>query len=52
MAGEYEKALEQIKFLLSIPGMLSANILQLDPIWKPLENNPEFIKLLETFSEN
>jgi TolB-like protein/tetratricopeptide (TPR) repeat protein len=52
MTGEYEKALEQIKLLLSIPGMLSANLLRLDPVWEPLANNPEFIKLLETYSEN
>jgi TolB-like protein/Tfp pilus assembly protein PilF len=52
MTGEYEKALKEIKLLLSVPGRLSVNLLQLDPIWKPLKNNPEFIKLLETYSEN
>jgi serine/threonine-protein kinase len=52
MVGEHEKALERIEHLLSIPGMLSASLLQLDPIWKPLENNPRFIDLLETYSEN
>ena len=52
MIGEHEKALERIELLLSIPGNLSPYLLQLDPIWKPLENNPKFIELLETYSEN
>ncbi len=52
MVGEYEKALEKIEFLLSIPGRLSTNLLQLDPVWIPLENNPKFIELFETYSEN
>lgn len=52
MVGEDEKALEQIELLLSIPADLSTSLLQLDPAWKPLENNPKFIELLETYSEN
>ena len=52
MTGELDEALERIELLLSIPGILSTNLLQLDPIWKPLENNPKFIELLETYSEN
>lgn len=52
MVGEHEKALEKIELLLSIPGHLSTNLLQLDPIWGPLEDNPKFIALLETYSEN
>jgi uncharacterized protein YfaT (DUF1175 family) len=50
--GEHEKALEQIELQLSIPCILSPNLLQFDPVWKPLENNPRFIELLETYSEN
>jgi tetratricopeptide (TPR) repeat protein len=52
MVGEYEAALEQIDLLLSIPGHLSTKLLQLDPVWKPLWNHPEFKKLLETYSED
>ena len=52
MTGEYEKALKEIKLLLSVPGRLSINLLQLDPIWKQLKNNLEFNKLLETYPEN
>jgi serine/threonine-protein kinase len=52
MVGEYEEALKRIDTLLSIPSALSTQILQLDPVWKPLKDNPKFIKLLETYSEN
>ena len=52
MVGEYEEALTRIDTLLSIPSALSTHILQLDPVWKPLKDNPKFIKLIETYSEN
>ena len=47
MVGEYDKALEQIKFLLSHPGPLSVKMLQLDPVWKPLREMPEFKKIIK-----
>ncbi len=47
MVGEYDKAIEQIKYLLLIPGFLSTKILELDPRWAPLKNHPEFNKILE-----
>jgi TolB-like protein/Tfp pilus assembly protein PilF len=46
MTGDYNKALEQIKFLLSHPGPLSVKILELDPDWKPLRELPEFKKII------
>ncbi len=52
MVGEHGLALEQLDTLLSIPGVLSAKLLQLDPIWKPLWDHPEFIRLMEKYSEN
>jgi hypothetical protein len=52
MVGEYEKALEKLDFLLSIPGRLSTNLLKLDPVWKPLWDHPEFIRLLEKYDVN
>jgi serine/threonine-protein kinase len=45
MVGKYDKALEQIKLLLTIPSGLSVKLLLLDPIWKPLWNLPEFKKI-------
>jgi TolB-like protein/Flp pilus assembly protein TadD len=48
MVGEYDAALEQIKFLLSVPANLTPQILLLDPTWKPLWDLPEFKKIIST----
>ena len=45
MVGEYDAAIDQLEYLLSIPGPLSIPLLQLDPIWHPLRNHPHFQKL-------
>jgi len=50
MAGKYDDAIRQIKFLLSIPGFLSVKILEMDPRWEPLRNQPEFKKVMENYS--
>jgi tetratricopeptide (TPR) repeat protein len=52
MVGKYDDAIKQIKYLLSIPGLLSIKILELDPRWAPLRNRPEFKKILQTYSKN
>jgi serine/threonine protein kinase/tetratricopeptide (TPR) repeat protein len=46
MVGEYEKALDKIEYLLSIPGELSIPLLKIDPVWAPLHNLPRFQKLI------
>jgi hypothetical protein len=51
MVGEHGLALEQLDTLLSIPGVLSAKLLQLDPIWKPLWDHPDFIRLMKKYDE-
>jgi serine/threonine protein kinase/tetratricopeptide (TPR) repeat protein len=48
MVGDYDAALDQIQYLLSVPGRLSINILKLDPAWKSLHNHPRFQKLIES----
>ena len=48
MIGKYDEAIAQIKYLLSIPGFLSTKILELDPRWAPLRNQPEFKKKMES----
>jgi tetratricopeptide (TPR) repeat protein len=50
MVGKYDEAIKQIKYLLSIPGLLSTKILELDPRWAPLRNLPEFKKMMEAYS--
>ena len=48
MVGNYDKALEQIKILLTVPSDLSVKMLLLDPDWKPLWGLPEFKKIAGT----
>ena len=52
MVGEYDLALEQIGQLLSIPSLMSINLLKKDPVWEPLWNLPEFKQLIEKYSDN
>jgi tetratricopeptide (TPR) repeat protein len=47
MVGEYDKALDKIEYLLSIPGELSIPLLKIDPVWAPLRNHPRFQKLIQ-----
>ncbi len=47
MVGEFDAAIEQIEFLLSIPGELSIPLLRLDPVWDPLREHSRFNKLIE-----
>jgi serine/threonine-protein kinase len=49
MGGEYDKAFDQIEYLLSIPGELSVPLLKLDPVWAPLRGLPRFHKLVEKY---
>jgi tetratricopeptide (TPR) repeat protein len=56
MVGEYDLAVSTIEYLLqtelNIPSSLSVNLLQLDPVWKPILNIPEIRTLLKKSSEN
>jgi serine/threonine protein kinase/tetratricopeptide (TPR) repeat protein len=47
MVDEYEKALDQLEYLLSVPGELSKHLLKIDPAWDPLHNHPRFKRLIE-----
>jgi tetratricopeptide (TPR) repeat protein len=49
MVGEYELAIDKVDYLLSIPGELSVPYIKIDPVWKPLFNNPRFQKVLEKY---
>jgi len=43
---EYDAAIDQLAYLISIPGFVSPAYLQLDPLWIPLHNHPRFQRLL------
>jgi len=49
MVGEYDKAFDQIEYLLSIPGELSIALLKLDPVWASLRGLPRFQKLVQKY---
>ena len=50
--GKYSEAFEQINYLLSIPGFLSTKLLEIDPKWAPLKNQPGFTKIIEKYTVN
>jgi serine/threonine-protein kinase len=50
MVGEYDKAIDQLDYLLSIPSELTVNWLMIDPIWQPLYSLPKFQKMAAKYS--
>lgn len=46
MVGEYDAAIDQLEYLLSIPSQISIPFLKLNPTWNPLRDNPRFQKIL------
>jgi TolB-like protein/AraC-like DNA-binding protein/Tfp pilus assembly protein PilF len=49
ITGEYQEAIKQLDYLLSVPSTISVNLLLMDPNWKPLWQLPEFKKLAEKY---
>jgi tetratricopeptide (TPR) repeat protein len=50
MVDEHEAAIEQLEYLLSVPGELSASFAAIDPVWAPLHDHPRFLALLDKYS--
>ena len=46
MVDEYDAAIDQLEYLLSIPSIISIPLLNSDPTWAPLRDHPRFQKLL------
>ncbi|UCC83991.1 MAG: tetratricopeptide repeat protein [Gemmatimonadota bacterium] len=51
MTGQHNAAIDQIDFLLSVPGFMSVALLRLDPRWGPLRSHPRFQTLLEEYEQ-
>ena len=49
MVGEYDKALDEIEFLLSIPYDFTTWDLKLNPYWDPLRDYPRFQELINKY---
>jgi TolB-like protein/Flp pilus assembly protein TadD len=46
-AGQVDAAVEQLAYLLSVPGLVSVPALQVDHTWDPLRANPRFERLVK-----
>jgi serine/threonine-protein kinase len=51
MVGEYDKALDEIELLLSIPYWLTTWDLKLNPFWDPMRDHPRFQELIAKYSD-
>ena len=53
LVGEYDQAIQQLEYLLSIPSseylwqLVSVPLLKIDPMWDPLRDHPEFQSLVQ-----
>jgi serine/threonine-protein kinase len=50
-SGNYDLAIDKIKYLLSIPSDLSEGLLMIDPIFDNLRSLPEFQKIITSFQK-
>ncbi len=50
LTGDYNNALKQIDFILSIPGSFSVSLLQLEPLYDPLRNLPGYKAIVQKYS--
>jgi serine/threonine-protein kinase len=47
--GEYDTAIDQLDFLLSIPSNITVAMLRLDPMWDPVRDHPRFQAMLKKY---
>ena len=46
LTGDYDKAVDQIEYLLTIPAPISELSVRKNTIFQPLKNNPRFQKII------
>jgi len=46
LVGDYDAAVDQLEYLLSIPCFVTGPGLNIDPLWDPLRDHPRFQKLI------
>jgi serine/threonine-protein kinase len=49
IVNEHGAAIDQLEYLMSVPGETSVSVLRLDPIWDPLRDHPRFQALLDKY---
>ncbi len=49
VVGEYDAAIAQLEYLLTIPSIISVPRLKFQPVWEPLHGHPRFKRLLEKY---
>jgi Flp pilus assembly protein TadD len=47
---DYDAAIKEIDYLLSVPALFSVPALRRDPRWDPLRDHPEFKRVLREYS--
>lgn len=52
LISDYDNALKQIDFILSIPGAFSVNQLKLDPLYNPIRNLPGYKAIIDKYFSN
>ncbi|UCC82658.1 MAG: tetratricopeptide repeat protein, partial [Gemmatimonadota bacterium] len=49
LVGEYDAAIDELDHLLSIPSLITAPLLRIDPTYDPLRDHPRFQALVEKY---
>jgi len=52
IVGEYDKAIDELEYHLTIPGWSSPPYLRAEPIFEPLQRIPRFREMLRRFEES